>query len=85
MSEIKPNCYKCIHRLTIPGDCHSRCNNFEAKVKGNIHGIKNGWFSWPFNFDPIWLESCDGFSDNPKDKKPIQKADPILELLALLR
>lgn len=36
-----------------------------ASVKLNIigtsHGIKNGWFCWPFNFDPIWLENCDGF------------------------
>lgn len=30
-------------------------------VTGNAHGIKHGWFNWPFNFDPIWLESCDGF------------------------
>jgi hypothetical protein len=31
-------------------------------VTGNAHGIKNGWFCWPFNFDPIWLESCNGFT-----------------------
>jgi len=30
-------------------------------VVGNLHGIKNGWFNHPFNFDPTWLESCDGF------------------------
>ena len=30
-------------------------------VKGNAHGIKHGWFNWPINYDPIWLESCDGF------------------------
>jgi len=32
-------------------------------VKGKPHGIKMGWFSWPFNFDPVWLESCDGFKE----------------------
>ncbi len=31
------------------------------KVTGNEHGVKNGWFCWPFNFDPTWLETCDGF------------------------
>ena len=31
-------------------------------VKGNPHGVKKGWFNWPFNFDPRWLESCDGFT-----------------------
>ena len=33
----------------------------ELNVVGNPHGIMNGWFSWPYNFDPVWLESCDGF------------------------
>lgn len=31
------------------------------KVKGNAHGIRSGWFMWPINFDPVWLEECDGF------------------------
>lgn len=30
-------------------------------VTGNQHGIDHGWFYWPFNFDPRWLLSCDGF------------------------
>ena len=36
-----------------------------AALKLNIdaeeHGIKSGWFNWPWNFDPIWLKNCDGF------------------------
>jgi hypothetical protein len=24
-------------------------------------GIRNGWAIWPVNFDPTWLERCDGF------------------------
>lgn len=32
-------------------------------IKGNPHGIKNGWFNWPINFDPVWLENCDGFTE----------------------
>ena len=31
------------------------------KVKGNKHGIESGWFNHPNNFDPTWLEECDGF------------------------
>jgi hypothetical protein len=90
----KPNCYECIHRCTIPGDCHSRCGhplvgkedltaallailgsrfpntiteaNTTLKIKGNAHGIRSGWFYWPFNFDPVWLENCEGFE--PKNK-----------------
>lgn len=30
-------------------------------VTGNKHGIQHGWFAWPFNFDPLWLETCDGW------------------------
>ena len=31
------------------------------QVMGNPHGIRKGWFNHPLNFDPTWLESCDGF------------------------
>ncbi len=33
----------------------------ELKIVGDEHGIKNGWFCWPWNFDPLWLKNCDGF------------------------
>ena len=33
------------------------------KVKGQEFGIRNGWFNWPTDYDPIWLESCDGFKE----------------------
>lgn len=56
-----PDCYECKHRRNVPGDAHSSCANDKAKVKGNEHGIKSGWFWWPRNFDPVWLVGCDGF------------------------
>ena len=30
-------------------------------IEANPHGIRKGWFNWPYNFDPVWLVSCDGF------------------------
>ena len=36
----------------------------ELNIKANEHGIREGWFNWPYNFDPIWLENCDGFEEN---------------------
>ena len=33
----------------------------ELNIKGNPYGIKQGWFNYPFNFDPTWLENCDGY------------------------
>jgi len=66
MSKDKPNCYKCKYRGEIPGDCHSTCSNKKANVKGNPHGIRSGWFFWPWNFDPTWLISCTGFKKKEK-------------------
>lgn len=39
----------------------------EVKVKGNEYGIQSGWFNHPFNFDPVWLEECSGYT--PREKK----------------
>jgi len=81
----KNKCYDCVHRLTIPGDAHTRCNNHDANVTGNKCGIEKGWFMWPLNFDPVWLEECDGFSDDPNEKKGKVKLDPLVELMAILK
>jgi len=83
----KPNCHKCIHRRSIPGDAHSECKHpfieesplgpimalfgvcddssarHKLNIQANPHGVKMGWFMWPMNFDPIWLENCDGFKE----------------------
>lgn len=70
MSDKKFHCYSCKYRATIPGNCHSKCTNpksaKELNIKGNAHGIKNGWFFFPFNYDPTWLENCDGYE--PKEQ-----------------
>jgi len=28
------------------------------ELRANPHGIRKGWFNWPWNFDPVWLENC---------------------------
>lgn len=33
----------------------------QLNVRGNPAGIRGGWFNFPFNFDPVWLENCDGY------------------------
>ena len=38
------------------------------KVTGNLHGILSCWFMWPSNFDPVWLESCEGFEPKETSK-----------------
>lgn len=59
-------CYTCKHLRAIPGDCHIGCSNLIADVKGNAHGKQQGWFAWPINFDPVWLEECNGYKRKPK-------------------
>ena len=63
----KPDCYSCVYRGSIPGDAHSCCAKHDAKVTAHEHGKKMGWFSWPFNFDPVWLISCDSFKGRDND------------------
>ena len=59
----KPNCYKCKWSQSIPGDAHKTCLNTAANVKGHQIGIKQGYFMHPYNFDPVWLLSCDGYEE----------------------
>ena len=80
----KPDCLQCVHRRQIPGDAHSRCNNVKAVVKGSDCGIHNGWFIWPYSFDPVWLLECNGFSADPKDNLPEHDGDTLGALLAIL-
>lgn len=61
-NKTKPDCLECKYRQSIPGDAHSECTNTEPhKVKGNPVGIRGGWFNYPYNYDLLWVISCDGF------------------------
>lgn len=55
-------CYSCIHRRCVPGNTHSMCIKPDMTLVGNAHGIRNGWFFYPLNYDPAWKESmCKNF------------------------
>ena len=41
----------------------------QLNIKANAHGVRRGWFAWPVNFDPIWLENCDGYVPKPEKEK----------------
>lgn len=76
----QPKCYTCKHRGTVPGDAHSSCNQglheythrnpdntVNIRVSLDPHGVRNGWAMWPFNFDPIWVESCNSYVNTSKE------------------
>lgn len=44
--------------------------NSSLQVTGNPHGIRSGWFNWPMNFDPVWLQSCNGFEAKATGGQP---------------
>lgn len=40
-------------------------------LTGSAHGMRLGWFAWPLDYDPIWLETCDAFEPSPSgDQQP---------------
>jgi|GEM_PF-1234712 len=34
------------------------------KIEREQQGIDGDWCLWPFNFDPIWLKECTGFTQS---------------------
>lgn len=70
-------CYQCKHRGTVPGDTHSMCafnwaTSENLPPQGNSHGIKNGWWIFPFNYDPTWMiGECIAFDDGTHKVKEV--------------
>ena len=48
------NCWSCKNKEEVPGNCHIRCTKPDPDMTGKEHGIRKGWFSYPYLFDPIW-------------------------------
>lgn len=47
-------CHHCKHKRSVPGNAHIQCVMPDMNMTGYEHGIKNGWFYYPFLFDPTW-------------------------------
>ena len=43
-------------------------NESNLNIKAELHGVMNGWFFWPVNFDPVWLINCNGFTPKEDEK-----------------
>ena len=65
----KAMCHQCMHVRSIPGNTRVRCSKPYPQVKGNRHGIRNGWFLYPMNYDPVWMENeCRNFEEKQKER-----------------
>lgn len=82
MSEVTTNCYECEFRgsNSDKGSAHSHCKLYwqykkhkDDFPKGNERAKEQGWFDFPYDYDPIWIEEdCERFM--PKGLFPgIQK------------
>jgi len=40
----------------------------KLNISFHLQGIRHGWFNWPYNFDPVWLLTCDGFKAKAEGK-----------------
>jgi len=57
-------CYSCEHKRNVPGDAHIQCVKPDMGMSGNPHGIANGWFLYPWVFDPCWKEKdCNNYEE----------------------
>ena len=86
MERNKTNeCYSCEHRRTIPGDAHLECVEPDTEMKGIVYGIMNGWFKYPFNYDPGWKEKdCKNYKgERIKENEMGYKLGDILEVKSL--
>ena len=41
--------------------------SIDLGVKLNPHGVKNGWANFPWDFDSIWVDACNGFEKIDND------------------
>jgi hypothetical protein len=83
-------CNGCAYRREIPGDCHSRCAFDWERSKLSIPRNERGgrtmqWFRFPFNYDPVWgPDTCEARAE-VEDKTKLAPANPLADLLSILR
>ena len=51
-----------VGRVSPQIDIKAVSDKFE--IQADAVGIKRGWFNWPWNFDPVWLENCNAYEEN---------------------
>ncbi len=65
---IIKECWYCKNKRAVSGNTHIKCVKPDAKMTGNNHGIEEGWFMYPFLFDPVWkTKRCSNFEAKNSD------------------
>ena len=83
----KKTCWNCAYRRNIPGNAHIRCAwNWTGRLmpQGKLHGIRNGWYHFPFCYDPTWMiDECPNFATE-LDESKVRESNPIADIIAAL-
>ena len=67
MSDQKKTCWHCAYKMNNIGSADIQCRfNWNGtgakKPEGDEWGIKNGWYNFPWNYDPVWMKNeCQKF------------------------
>ena len=85
-------CKGCAYLRTIPGNCHIRCVFDWSKATADqlADAPRNDkphvarWFSFPYNYDPVWgQDTCPARSET-SDPAMIAPPNPWADLLSIL-
>lgn len=85
---MKSNCHSCAYKRPIPGNTHIKCvfdfRKAETPLpKGNQHGIENGWYLFPLNYDPVWMDQeCPHHAGEENPDFVVKPDDSLFGLLA---
>jgi len=62
LPRLKTACVTCAHKRSVPGNAHIQCARPDPGMRGDPHGVRNGWFFYPLVFDPVWrTRECGNF------------------------
>ena len=80
-------CYSCAYKDEVPGSAHIRCRllwTTERRPEGAPHGVRNGWFIFPLNYDPTWGPNECIAKAETRDPEKVDKGSPLADLLSIL-
>jgi hypothetical protein len=81
MTPLKTNCHNCVNSRSnsFVNSAHIHCSLYwsvfkkykSSHPKGAEHAKENGWWDFPYDFDPLWMiEECRGY----EEKQPLPES-----------
>jgi hypothetical protein len=84
-------CHQCAYKSNVPGNTHIQCRYNWSKSeynppKANPHGVKNGWYTFPLEFDPIWQkEDCKAFNSEVDSNMFTSESDLLMSIVSIFK